>query len=560
MIFVLIFLLTTLNCGETINTSCKKYDGVTADNFAHYQYYKTSCCNATLDVFEPFPDGKFPEKPKLLELTNFLKESKNGIKAVWNANLTHLKGFKIEYVYQDTGEKICRVLDFSEFLKKNKSISNYNFDFEIYPVRKNRIYLVHLYSLPKSGNNYLPTRKVDTFLCREWTTLIDYRLKEDKLIVDFEQGPSKCNIKLYKVALHYMNSTILYMVAVNSSKTSSTLTHEFLGICPGSYYITVEIFDESPFSNCICVNLNQKCGEGCVRTKTKVIEKLGSSCSEVIATATPSTSAPPTPEKLTIFLAVVGAMVGLLLLGLTLYCLKRTLREKRGLIFYTEDHSHLCEAIDQFISFMNKSQCKLEVAARLVKGGDPLRLSLEIQKSDFIILVYSEALHKRIQAWRSNQDYINFFKEDNSALLTPSLLTELKASKKLIICKFPWVQNPSNSSELSSIKCYTLIKELNLLIQEIHGTGMDQELAVLVKSNKLNHKFNTLTNTIKVAGNFEKDNSNWFEDKYICPKKMESLNEMPDYSERLDEDEHSIYSSPLSEIFEQINVNNDSVA
>lgn len=38
--------------------------------------------------------------------------------------LAHLKGFKIEYEYKDSGEKICRILDYSEFLEMNKSISN----------------------------------------------------------------------------------------------------------------------------------------------------------------------------------------------------------------------------------------------------------------------------------------------------------------------------------------------------------------------------------------------------------------------------------------------------
>ncbi|XP_052827759.1 uncharacterized protein LOC106875974 isoform X2 [Octopus bimaculoides] len=558
MIFVLIFLLTTLNSGET--TDCPASGKVTPDNLLHYSLYKTDCCNANLEVFKPFSDGKFPEKPKILQLTDFLQNGKKGIKAVWSANFTRLKGFRIEYEFQDSSKNICRILDFSKSLK-NKSISNYNFEFEIYPMRKNRIYLVHLYSLPESGNNYLPARKVDTFMCREWTTPIDYRLKEDKLIVDFEQGPSKCNIKMYKVALHYTNSTILNMVAVNSSKTTSRLTHDFLGICPGSYYITVEIFDENPFTNCICINLNEKCGEGCVRTRTNSIEKIGQSCLEVTTTTSPSTKEPPNPPKLTIFLAVVGATVGLLLLGLTVYCLKRTLQEKRGLLFYTEDHSYHCEAINQFISFMDKNKCKLEVAAHLVKGDNPLKLSFEIQKSDFIILVYSKALHKRIQAWKSNQDYVNFLKEDNSALLTTSILKELQASNKLTICMFPQAPNSSISSEFPSVKCYTLTKELNLLIQEIHGTGVDQELAVLVRSNKLNHKFNSLTNTIKDAANFEETSPNWFEDKYICPKKIESLNEMPDYSEKfVDGGEHSIYSLPVSDILEQINAKNDSVA
>ncbi|CAI9729972.1 Hypothetical predicted protein [Octopus vulgaris] len=203
-----------------------------------YYLYQTDCCQEDLDVFKPFPNGKYPEKPKILELTDFLRNEKRGIKAVWNANLTHLKGFKIEYEFKDSGKKICRILDFSKFLRKNKSISNHNFEFEIHPVRKNKELLVHLHPLPESGNNYPPAQEVDTFMCREWLSEMDYSLKDDMLIVQFKQGPSKCNIKMYNLTLYDGQSRILKEAAVNSSKTLSKLKHKFHGLCPGTYEIS----------------------------------------------------------------------------------------------------------------------------------------------------------------------------------------------------------------------------------------------------------------------------------------------------------------------------------
>ncbi|XP_036356225.1 uncharacterized protein LOC115232311 [Octopus sinensis] len=545
--FLIAFIVTLLLIHNSAKCPKPKY-------IESYYLYRTKCCNASLDVFKPFPNGKYPERPKFFQLTDFLRNEKKGIKAVWNASLTHLKGFKIEYDFDD---KICRILDFSEFLK-NKSISNYDFEFNLHPVRMNKEILVHLHPLPESGNNYL-TAKVDTFMCREWVTPIDYKLEENKLIVDFEQGPSKCDIKQYNVALHNTNSTILISAVVNSSQTTSKLTHEFHRICSGNYYTTVEIIDEfwNVDGKCICKNEYSRCGVDCIRSKSTDFQISSFPCTtpsstDVTAPSPNLTTEPKSTFNLTIFLAIIGAMIGLLLLVLSFYCFKRTIQEKRGLLFYTEDHSYHCEAIDQFVSLMNMSKCKLELAARLVKGSDPSRLTLEIQRSDFIILVYSKALHKRIQAWKNSQDYINFLKEDNSALLTASLLKELEESNKLIICKFPQVPNSSVSGEFPSVKCYTLTKELRLLIQQIHGRGVDHELAVLDRSNKLNH--NSLTNTIKNATNFEENSSYWFEDKYICPKKMESLNEMPDYAENFSDGcEHSIYSIPISSKLEQIN-------
>lgn len=55
-------------------------------------------------------------------------------------------------------------------------------------------------------------------VCREWTTVIDYRLKEDKLIVEFEQGPSRCNIKMYDIKLYGGHLEILKEATINSSK------------------------------------------------------------------------------------------------------------------------------------------------------------------------------------------------------------------------------------------------------------------------------------------------------------------------------------------------------
>ncbi|XP_014779803.1 uncharacterized protein LOC106875973 [Octopus bimaculoides] len=329
LILTLLFIHNSAECPEP------KY-------IAPYYLYKTSCCQEDLDVFKPFPNGKYPEKPEILELTDFLRKDKIGIKAVWNANLTHLKGFKIEYEYKDSGIKICRILDFSEYLK-NKSISNHTFEFEIYPVRKNKEILVHLYPLPESENNSPPAQEVDTIMCREWTTLINYRLKEDKLIVDFEQGPSKCNIKMYDIRLYDGQLQVLKEATVNSSKTTTRLTHEFHGICSGTYFITVEILDEDPFSNCICVNRKQQCGGGCYRSKSKNFTIFGSSSTmsssvNVTTAKMGFTTETNSTFKLTIFFAIISVMIGLLLLVLSFYCCKQSFQEKRE-FFHIKDHS-----------------------------------------------------------------------------------------------------------------------------------------------------------------------------------------------------------------------------
>ncbi|GAB1607498.1 uncharacterized protein LOC115217573 [Argonauta hians] len=528
-----------------------------------YQLYTTSCCRAP-QVTRKF-HGKPAQKPRSFHLTKFLRNNKFGFRLKWNTNVTNLKGFRLEFENLRTAKNICRVLDYSNFFLNNHSTRTKAFRFELHPVRVNERFLVHLNSLPDSTSNNLAPLNADTIVCREWVYSIRYNLEDDKLKVEFPPGPASCNIVSYEVSLMVDNTTFVKTL-VNHSQTAPRLSHTFHKLCPGVYKATVEIFDKhwNVAGQCICSDRSGNCGIGCFRSMTNPFTVKNSVCQPTTKTIV---EAPRNVEhkkrdrssqqQLTIFLAVIGAMIGMLLV-LCFSCFRRSPPVKRGLLFYTEDHCYHCAAVGQFISFLKKSRCQVKTAASLPKDDIPLRLSLEIQKADFVILIYSKALHQRLQAWKSNQDYVEFLKEDNSAVLTLPLLKELKSNNKLILCKFAKIPNSAIDCEFSSTKCYTLMKELNSLLKKIHGKGLDKELSMFLKSNVFNNHSNSLEDKIKVAEQFEENNSNWFTDKYMCPKKMDSLNEKFDQLEIFQEGfEPSIYSVPISHMLADINENND---
>ncbi|CAI9729985.1 Hypothetical predicted protein [Octopus vulgaris] len=145
--------------------------------------------------------------------------------------------------------------------------------------------------------------------------------KGNNIIVNFEEGPSKCDIKRYRVSILYAKSPHLKPVA---SEITPNLTQEFLGICDGNYYITVEIFDEfrKDHKKCIC----KKYGYcvSCFRSRVNNVTVTGTPCT----TPSPkhnnktSTKHKENSSKLTISLAIIGAMIILVLLALSFYYFK----------------------------------------------------------------------------------------------------------------------------------------------------------------------------------------------------------------------------------------------
>ncbi|GAB1607499.1 uncharacterized protein LOC115217394 [Argonauta hians] len=535
-----------------------------------YHLYGTKLCShgtSQLNVTQ----GKYPVMPNLKNVGVFTKNGRNGIRVSWSANTQYLKGFQLTFhhISSPPVKSICRVLDYSQYLNQSVSTGTLQFEYSLFPVRKDYVFLVQLRPLPAPKDNSIITQEINTLkLCRKWTTQITYQAS-DGLIMQFRAAPMKCNVTSYLVSLKLQNGTVLKDVVVNSTQPHKEITYKFSPICDGIYKLTAEIHDSHLFNDCICINDWNKC-DSCYRTVTPEITVTGQSCTTAAPTTTASmlttqSSSLTTPlsgrndlSRYTIFFVVMGAMFGLSFIGLTFYCARRSPPVKRGLLFYTEDHCYHCAAVGQFISFLKKSRCQVKTAASLPKDDIPLRLSLEIQKADFVILIYSKALHQRLQAWKSNQDYVEFLKEDNSAVLTLPLLKELKSNNKLILCKFAKIPNSAIDCEFSSTKCYTLMKELNSLLKKIHGKGLDKELSMFLKSNVFNNHSNSLEDKIKVAEQFEENNSNWFTDKYMCPKKMDSLNEKFDQLEIFQEGfEPSIYSVPISHMLADINENND---
>ncbi|CAI9729979.1 Hypothetical predicted protein [Octopus vulgaris] len=163
--------------------------------------------------------------------------------------------------------------------------------------------------------------------CREWTTPIRNQTKGNNIIVNFEEGPSKCDIKKYKVSIFYAKPPHSEVVA---PEITPNLTQEFLGLCDGNYYITVEIFDEFRNDSKKCICKQYIYCNGCKRSRTNDFTVTGTPCT------TPSTKHKENSSKLTISLAIIGAMIILVLLALSFYCFKLML----VLHYHTDEAQH----------------------------------------------------------------------------------------------------------------------------------------------------------------------------------------------------------------------------
>ena len=253
--------------------------------------------------------------------------------------------------------------------------------------------------------------------------------------------------------------------------------------------------------------------------------------------------------------------------------------KKCGIVLLLDDHEHHTNAVSKLINYLNESHLKVLLGSTLVKNHDApdqLRLMVEILKADFVLLVLSSALQKRMAAWDKHQDYVDFFKERNSNIITKILLEMLLTSNNLYVCKFDHVAEFGNWPK----PCYSLPSNLSNMVADLNGQTYSQRLALCncFKSKTLWNEFQT---AIKKACIYEQSHVNWFQEKYVCPTNQpvlhfttdetsqESQHTYPklkglfsDYQNNYPNlpEEHvitpSVFSEPISEKLEAINNRN----
>ena len=168
----------------------------------------------------------------------------------------------------------------------------------------------------------------------------------------------------------------------------------------------------------------------------------------------------------------------------------------------------------KLVKYLRECHLEVNLASNFLKHPDDAKgcsnIFLEVLKSDFLLLVFSSAFEKRTEAWDNNQDYIEFFKETNSSILTKTFLQEMIFSKKLYVCKFDHVIECVSLSE----PCYSLPSQLKEMVKKMTSSGFNLSYFKFFQKRKLLKKLNA---SVKNLVNYECRDSEWFHKKYFCP-------------------------------------------
>lgn len=198
----------------------------------------------------------------------------------------------------------------------------------------------------------------------------------------------------------------------------------------------------------------------------------------------------------------------------------------------TNDHAAHDKAIDSLIIYLKKFQCLPKRASILTKGdekNDQERIKWQIQQTDIVLLVNSTGLGRRQEAWANGLDYMEFWKEPDSSLLSQSLFSFIDkmhrsgvTGNKFFSCKLNHASNscifkhyPSNNV------CYSIAKNFTEIIRSIHNLSLDytigKEFSIPLNDEHSTPEGKAFLEAIDEALKFESNNPKWFEEKYGYP-------------------------------------------
>ncbi|KAK6176977.1 hypothetical protein SNE40_015174 [Patella caerulea] len=286
----------------------------------------------------PVPDTheESVEKPSSLFALGFQKKSQHGILPGINVSWTppksatglkNTKGFLLRVMkltIDETPYSICRL-----FKIKDRSLDPHDktlvFKYEIFPAPPLSDYSVHLYSLPRSGENldmamityvstpdYLPdpVNEDDFNSSSRWFTSIQYKTDRPETVEVNFVFTDKFQFSKYDVFLCKEDNVDCedpYKKArvEKNIYNSEHGEHIFTGVEPGSYVIKVQPFDEcfGDRSRCFCFTITDQ-GRFCDPCQTSETLPFNVKPSNQVAKAAPTqrreglvTKATPTPRS-----------------------------------------------------------------------------------------------------------------------------------------------------------------------------------------------------------------------------------------------------------------------
>lgn len=483
-----------------------------------YKLIKTSDCPTNLDIYKPNSNGQWPQN---VFTSNFEPSigKKVRLDIRWTADITNLKGFKI--VLKPTGKPdICRILDYTDAIT-NSSSGLYSFSFTFRSIYENKLFKTELYSLP-SRDNSSASKTFDTIVCSQFSPNFTYTYDGQNMNVILTTGPARCNYKEYCITVYANKTEVIKEVIIPTKDNAKQLDAFFeLEICKGLHFLLVSVYDRYYNDNqkCACKDSENTC-QRCQNSKSDPVYLTP------VKPCLPRVQSPDKQES-NQFLFPLGIVIGLLLLiALTLSITHWKLSvhlmvKKRGLVLLIDDHEHHTNAVIKLVNYLNGCHLKMDLASTFLKNydiPDQLLMIGEALKSDFVLLVLSSALQKRMEAWNKEQDYVEFFRETNSNILTKHLLEVFLKSNKIYVCKFDHMPEFGHWPK----PCYSLPSGLTNMTADLNGQSFSQRLIRLnyCKSNSL---WSELQAAIKKSVMYEQSHVNWFQEKYVCPQKISQI-------------------------------------
>lgn len=225
-----------------------------------------------------------------------------------------------------------------------------------------------------------------------------------------------------------------------------------------------------------------------------------------------------TPEEsnasMTLFIACGLFFLYLILQAVYILIYLQTKPKKKGIVLFADDHEAHIKAICTLVDYLKTCHLDIRFASCLLKHHDDNRFTIlvEAMKSDFVLLITSFAFQRRMEAWSRQQDYIEFFKEKNSSILSKIFLKKILLQKNISVCRFDHVT--ANCYWPKS--CYSVPSCLGKMSRDLAGGSFNvSTLKYFFKKKLLLHKLDV---AVRDAAYYEHTNSEWFYRKYFCPK------------------------------------------
>ncbi|XP_071081743.1 interleukin cytokine receptor-related protein 1-like isoform X2 [Haliotis cracherodii] len=560
----------------------------------------SSCQNG---VLPPHLGGPFMGSPESLMVEGAYVKGRTGslnpqLVFTWKppvaaAGFNHLKGFYVE-IHRLTGISTlkpfyCRVFDFAE---NNFTSKDYTLVFRKkmigFPSGVDFLYHMKIFTLPMAAESKPKTAffKLQPFLengkatSADWSTSISYESDNltapARITVQFSLAPKEYNFKKYNIELVSDRDpkNVMFLCIISTldsyscqernyqkpSEDAVTITHTFYDLPPAIYKVWVSPHNPhwQEEGQCLCsekTSVNESHCVRCITTTTGniTVAQNGQQNGQLTVSGPSRTST----DLLTVLVAVLGAMVGLVLIVFVVifYRKKRltgnglisddkpaninnlkggntpsVLPRKKVYLLYAEDHKDHMNVITSF-AFYLKDQCFCDVfylpwfKGAFQSMGTYQWIMSHIDEADYVIVISSEAAFKLLDARNTNTSLRTEDEGPEGDVFSPAITHVRTKSrepdfyKKTILAYFDYTSEDFVLKEVSPGVYYKLPKHFKGLLCHIHEVDVfdlthRQPNIDAMENLQATRSGQSFQEAMTKARHFQKSDPLWFDKRF----------------------------------------------